>query len=92
MPQGEIQTWNFSQNFGPGSNVYPDRQQASHPHGAFVYNEFVYVTDLGADKIWHFQVIKCQPPKPSIMSLETFLWIQGLVVHRCVKIYYTTAF
>jgi 6-phosphogluconolactonase (cycloisomerase 2 family) len=53
---GEILKWNFTEKFGPGSNVFPDRQADSHPHGTFVFNEFVYVTDLGADKIRHYKV------------------------------------
>ena len=40
----------------PGSGVVPDRQDKAYAHGAFVYKNFVYVADLGADKIWHFKV------------------------------------
>jgi len=39
-----------------GSNVVPDRQADAHAHGAFVYKNFVYVADLGSDKIWHYKV------------------------------------
>jgi 6-phosphogluconolactonase (cycloisomerase 2 family) len=41
-----------------GSNVIPSRQADSHPHGAFAFRNFVYVPDLGADKIWHFKVFQ----------------------------------
>ena len=44
------------ENFGKGSGVKPDRQMESHPHGAWTYGPFVYVADLGSDKIWHYIV------------------------------------
>ena len=40
-----------------GSGVFRQRQNQSHPHGSFFYKngKFVYVTDLGLDKIHRFR-------------------------------------
>jgi len=38
-----------------GSGVVPDRQEASHPHSAYVHGKFIYVADLGCDRIWHYE-------------------------------------
>ena len=46
----------YAEYFGKGSGVKPDRQMESHPHGAWTYGPFVYVADLGSDKIWHYMV------------------------------------
>jgi hypothetical protein len=54
--KGNIQELAFTKKFGAGSNFYPDRQADAHPHGSFPFKNFVYVTDLGGDKIHHFQV------------------------------------
>ena len=32
-----------------------DRQSEAHPHAAYKWRKFVYVVDLGADKIWRYQ-------------------------------------
>lgn len=53
---GEIMEQVYAENFGKGSGVKPDRQMESHPHGAWTYGPFVYVADLGSDKIWHYIV------------------------------------
>lgn len=53
---GEIKEKIFTHSFGDGSNFYPDRQAKSHPHGVAPFKNFIYVADLGADKIWHFKV------------------------------------
>ena len=45
----------YIESFDVGSGVDPERQEASHPHGSCFKDEFVYVSDLGADKIWHYQ-------------------------------------
>ena len=47
----------YNECYGKGSNVVPDRQGDAHVHGAWTYGSFVYVADLGSDKIWHYQVI-----------------------------------
>ena len=38
-----------------GSRVDAERQKSSHPHGAYFKGRFVYVVDLGCDKIWHYE-------------------------------------
>ena len=53
---GEILGEVYNEYFGDGSHVDPDRQEASHAHGTFTVGPFIYVVDLGADKIWHFKV------------------------------------
>ena len=53
---GEIMDQAYSEHYGPGSNVKPDRQKDAHAHGAFTFGPFVYVADLGSDKIWHYVV------------------------------------
>lgn len=45
----------YIESYDRGSGVNKERQQTSHPHGAYFYDQFVYVTDLGADKIWHYK-------------------------------------
>ena len=54
---GEILGEVYNEFFGDGSHVKPGRQEASHAHGAWTMGSFIYVADLGADKIWHFQVL-----------------------------------
>ena len=53
---GQIMDLVFEQHFGAGSNAVPQRQEMAHPHGSFVFGNFIYLCDLGSDKIWHFQV------------------------------------
>lgn len=62
----DIMDLSFTESYGQGSNVVPDRQADSHAHGVFTFNEFVYVLDLGSDKIWHYKVqdgkiVKAEP-------------------------------
>merc|ERR1712013_34257 len=38
-----------------GSGVVPDRQEASHPHSAYNWGDFIYVLDLGCDRIWGYR-------------------------------------
>ena len=45
----------YIESYDNGSGVNAKRQEASHPHGAYFYDKFVYVVDLGADKIWHYK-------------------------------------
>jgi len=40
--------------FAAGSNAVPDRQKEAHPHAVYSWREFVYVVDLGADKIYRY--------------------------------------
>ncbi len=56
-----------------GSGVNPDRQEKSHIHGSWVYRDkFVYVADLGADKIYHYEVVneslRRAPSRETIVS------------------------
>ena len=41
----------------PGSLVIPERQIESHLHGVATYKNYVYLADLGADKIHSYKVI-----------------------------------
>ncbi len=46
----------YEETYPGGSGVDPDRQEASHAHGTFVYGDNAYVVDLGGDKIWHYRL------------------------------------
>ena len=46
----------YSEKIEGGSHVDKDRQEASHLHGTFLFNQFAYVVDLGSDKIFHYVV------------------------------------
>ena len=48
----------YNEYYGKGSNVVPDRQEYAHAHGAFTWGPYVYVADLGSDKIWKYKVQK----------------------------------
>ena len=54
-PNGEITSQVYTENYGKGSNVVPSRQEDSHAHGAWALGPYVYVADLGSDKIWHYK-------------------------------------
>ena len=60
----------YFEQFLHGSGVDPDRQEASHPHGSFFFEDNVYVTDLGADMIRHYKVC---------MGLN---WLHGFDMHN----------
>ena len=53
---GEIMEQIFFEDYGKGSNVDPVRQADAHAHMVFFVNQFVYVVDLGSDKIHHYKV------------------------------------
>ena len=55
---GAIQKRIFFENYGKGSNVVPDRQADAHAHMVFYVKNFIYVVDLGSDKIHHYKVNK----------------------------------
>ena len=57
---GAIQERIFFESFGKGSNVVPDRQAEAHAHMVFIINDFIYVVDLGSDKIHHYKVNLCK--------------------------------
>ena len=46
----------YFEAYESGSGVVPDRQEASHAHGAFFFRDSAYVCDLGGDMIWHYKV------------------------------------
>ena len=46
----------YNEPFDAGSNVIPDRQKHAHPHAINIYKNNIYVTDLGSDKIWQYQI------------------------------------
>ena len=46
----------FTDSYGAGSGGNPGRQNDSHAHAVHTFNQFVYVMDLGSDKIWHYEV------------------------------------
>jgi len=52
---GEIKGQIYNEYYGKGSNVVPDRQEYAHAHGAFTWGPYVYVADLGSDKIWKYK-------------------------------------
>jgi 6-phosphogluconolactonase (cycloisomerase 2 family) len=54
---GDILNLAYSEEYGLGSNVKPGRQEFSHAHGVWTFGPFVYLADLGSDKIWHYKVI-----------------------------------
>ena len=58
----------YQESFGPGSGVVPDRQDASHPHGSWLYagGRFALVSDLGADTLYVYQV---DPSGPSLLRM-----------------------
>ena len=56
--EGKISYEIFNDRYGAGSNVVPDRQGDAHPHGVYLYNDFVFVVDLGTDKIWRYRITK----------------------------------
>jgi len=45
----------YIESYDVGSGVDPKRQDSAHPHGTCTKGRFVYVTDLGSDKIWHYE-------------------------------------
>ena len=46
----------YREDYGKGSNAEPERQAEAHAHGVTLWGSYVYVVDLGADKIWHYKV------------------------------------
>ena len=54
--EGKISHEIYSEAFGSGSNVKPDRQGDAHPHAVVLWNDFLFVVDLGADKIWRYRI------------------------------------
>ena len=59
--EGKIGHEILNEAYGAGSNAVPDRQADAHPHGVYMYNDFVFVVDLGADKIWRYRITKATP-------------------------------
>ena len=53
---GQILEQIFFEDYGEGSNVVPNRQADAHAHMVFFVKQFIYVVDLGSDKIHHYQV------------------------------------
>lgn len=45
----------FIESYDYGSNAIPDRQAEPHPHGVCFRANFVYVVDLGGDRIYHYK-------------------------------------
>jgi 6-phosphogluconolactonase len=52
----------YFEHYPLGSGVVPDRQESSHAHGAFIYGNFVYVVDLGGDKIFVYKMVPGSTP------------------------------
>ncbi|XP_065672474.1 6-phosphogluconolactonase isoform X2 [Hydra vulgaris] len=44
----------YNKYFDTGSGCNTERQASSHPHGVYIKDNYVYVVDLGADRIWCF--------------------------------------
>ena len=53
---GKIVQEVYNEAYGKGSNVVTDRQGDAHPHAVYIWYDFVFVVDLGADKIWRYRV------------------------------------
>ena len=58
----------FQDSYGKGSEGDVTRQMEAHAHGAYIVNDFSYVADLGADKIWIYKV-----------NLSTFLFLRSCI-------------
>lgn len=52
---GSLGSGLYIESYDVGSGVNQERQEQSHPHGTCFKGKYVYVVDLGADKIWHYQ-------------------------------------
>lgn len=52
---GTLGSGMFIESYEMGSNAVPDRQAESHPHCVCFRGNFVYVVDLGGDKIYHYK-------------------------------------
>ena len=66
---GKIGQELYNEHYGAGSNVVPDRQGDAHPHGVYMYYDFVFVVDLGADKIWRYRVTTTSDGKNQIEKI-----------------------
>lgn len=55
----------YTEQYGQGSNVDVDRQKDAHAHGATISGDFLYVVDLGSDKIWHYTLTESGVRKAS---------------------------
>ena len=71
---GAIQERIFFESFGKGSNVVPDRQAEAHAHMVFFINDFIFVVDLGSDKIHHYKVNLSMNFGNQIFTKHTFLF------------------
>lgn len=52
---GTLGSGMFIESYDVGSNGIPERQSESHPHGICKRGDFVYVVDLGGDRIYHYK-------------------------------------
>ena len=66
---GKIGQELYNEHYGAGSNAVPDRQGDAHPHGVYMYNDFAFVVDLGADKIWRYRVTTTSDGKNQIEKI-----------------------
>ena len=76
----------FFEAYGKGSNVVPDRQADAHAHMAFFIKDFIYVVDLGSDKIHHYQVWKHFQSLTGVNVMEVGLDILFLVINCWMKL------
>ena len=53
---GKIVKEVYNEAYGKGSNVVTERQGEAHPHAVYMWYDYVYVVDLGSDKIWRYRV------------------------------------
>ena len=54
---GKILDKKFEEKYqNSGSKVNLERQLEAHPHSVYKWRDFLYVVDLGADKVWRYQV------------------------------------
>ena len=82
---GSIQKMVYEEHFGKGTEVTMPNQEWGHPHGAYFNGPYIYIVDLGGDKINvyealdHGHIIKLQEfrmPTPGDFFVQLLLHIQ----------------
>lgn len=80
---GSIQELIYEEHYGKGTGVTMPNQEWAHPHGAFLNGPYVYVVDLGGDRI----VVYESMPNGHIIKLQTFAMpTPGNIIQKmCMK-------
>ena len=55
VDDGSIQEMVYEEHYGKGTGVVMPNQEWAHPHGAFFNGPYVYVVDLGGDRIMVYE-------------------------------------